>query len=320
MLVMEKGQDVELLRGGYIDLQVNGYYGVDFNDPATNTSQIAIAAEAMLSDGVAAALPTVITGSIDAMCRCIRNLRVAIETNSLAAKVFRGLHIEGPFLSPVAGYIGAHPVEHAQASNPAGLENLLDCAGPWVKLVTLAPEMDVHGELTKICTERKITVAAGHTDASLQQLESCIDAGLSLFTHLGNGCPRLMDRHDNIIYRALRFSDRIRFSMIADGFHVPQLLFEHFLDWIPHENLLVVSDAISAAGLGPGLYRLGGREVKIGADKAARDSSGEHFVGAASSMRDADHWMAETLALDASTRTRLLIENPQRIVDGDKTN
>jgi N-acetylglucosamine-6-phosphate deacetylase len=305
---------VSLLQHGYVDLQVNGYKGIDFNDPDTGPAQILSAAEAMIADGVTTAMPTVITGSLEAMCRCITNLRAAIENNASIASIFCGIHLEGPFLSPMPGYIGAHPVQHARACDTQALEQLLDCSGHWVKLVTLAPEVDVHAELTKICRDRKIIVAAGHTDASLGQLEKCVDAGLSLFTHLGNGCPRLMDRHDNIIYRALRLRDRLRYSLIADGFHIPQLLFEHLLDWIPLDNLLVVSDAISAAGLGPGVYQLGGRQVNIGPDKAARDASGEHFVGAASSMRDADQWLTETLRLNLQDRRRLLVENPLRVL------
>lgn len=304
------------LLDGYIDLQVNGYVGVDFNDPATTQQRIAEAVAAMRGEGVAAALPTVITASLDAMCQCIDNLRLAIESNPEVAAVFRGIHIEGPFLSPQPGYIGAHPVRHALASDPRALERLLDAAGPWAKLVTLAPEIDVDAALTGQCIQRGIAVAAGHTDASLSQLESCIDAGLSLFTHLGNGCPRLMDRHDNIIYRALRFYDRIHYSLVADGFHVPAVLFENLLEWVPSERLLVVSDAISAAGLGPGTYQLGERRVTIGADQAARDASGEHFVGAASSMRDADRWLERCLHLDENLRRQLLIENPGFFLSG----
>lgn len=299
----------------YVDLQVNGYVGVDFNAPTTTQPELLKAACAMRASGVAAALPTVITASLEVMCQCIGNLRSAIESQPEVGDVFRGIHIEGPFLSPEPGYIGAHPVQHALRSDPAALKRLLDAAGPWARLLTLAPEVDSDGSLTSMCVEREVIVAAGHTNASLIQLEGCIEAGLKLFTHLGNGCPRLMNRHDNIIYRALRFRHQLTYSLIADGFHVPQVLFENLLDWVPIENLLVVSDAISAAGLGPGRYQLGGRTVTVGADKAARDPSGEHFIGAASSMRDADHWLTHTLQLDASKRHNLLYANPARLLN-----
>ena len=293
----------------YIDLQVNGYVGVDFNDPSVTIEQIGEAAFAMQQCGVTTALPTVITASKEDMLACISNLVNAIRNDVTVASVFSGIHIEGPFLSPLPGYIGAHPAEHAQAEDGDLLRELCDACDGLARIVTLAPEVDLTGGMTAYCASQGIRVAAGHTDAGLEDLRRCIDAGLSLFTHLGNGCPRLMDRHDNIIYRALQFRDRISYSLIADGFHVPEILFRLLLDWIPHDRLIVVSDAISAAGLGPGTYRLAHREVTIGPDKAARDPSGEHFVGAACSMRDADEWLANQLGLSDDQRRNLLLIN-----------
>lgn len=295
---------------GSVDLQVNGYVGVDFNDPQTTHLAIAKAAQAMREDSVAAALPTIITASPAVMVACITNLQRAIAEDQAVADVLRGLHIEGPFLSPRPGYIGAHPVEHARSQDLSLLAELVDAGKGLVRLLTLAPEVDVDGRLTQYCIERGIVVAAGHTDASLAELDCCIAAGLSLFTHLGNGCPREMDRHDNIIYRALRRADRLRYTLIADGFHVPETLFRNLLQWVPSERLAVVSDAISAAGLGPGTYQLGPRQVTIGADRAAREPGGQHFVGSASTMRDADHWLSQTLGLPLSQRQQLLQLNP----------
>ncbi|MEM7473835.1 MAG: N-acetylglucosamine-6-phosphate deacetylase [Planctomycetota bacterium] len=295
---------------GYVDLQVNGYEGIDFNAADLTIDEVETAAAAMQRDEVAAALPTVITASPAHMLHCISVLRKSIEELPNVSQVFRGIHIEGPFLSHVDGYIGAHPKEHASPQNEALLARLLDAAGPWAKLLTLAPEIDTAGRMTRLCRERKIVVAAGHSDASIKDLEDCVEQGLSLFTHLGNGCPRLMDRHDNIIYRALRFKDLINYSLIADGFHVPEVLFRNLLDWVPREHLLVVSDAISAAGLGPGEYQLGSRMVKIGEDRACRDASGEHFVGSASTMANAESWLLDVIGLDQATRNMLLVENP----------
>jgi N-acetylglucosamine-6-phosphate deacetylase len=301
----------EALLNSYVDLQVNGYAGVDFNDPDTSRADLKRAAVAMQAGGVWAALPTVITGSIDSMSRCIGNLRELIESDLQAASVFKGIHIEGPFLSPQPGYIGAHPKQHALPQNLKAMETLCDAGGRFTRLVTLAPEVDPDALLTKFCTERGVLVAAGHTDATLEQLDCCIESGLSLFTHLGNGCPKMMDRHDNIIYRALSRIERLRFTLIADGFHIPEVLFRNLLRWIPPERLAIVSDAISAAGLGPGVYKLGGREVRIGDDRAARDPSGQHFVGSASSMRDADRWLTTVIGLSREQRQRLLLANPQ---------
>ncbi|MCA9129094.1 MAG: N-acetylglucosamine-6-phosphate deacetylase [Planctomycetales bacterium] len=292
-----------------IDLQVNGFAGVDFNDPSTAVELICASAELMREDGVLWALPTVITAAPEVMLACIDNIVSAVGQSAAASSVFRGLHIEGPFLPKEAGYIGAHPAEHASPSNLSLLAQLSDAAGPLLKVVTLAPEVDFDGALTRFCTSRGIRVSAGHTDATLDQLDRCIDQGLDMFTHLANGCPRLLDRHDNIIYRVLSRARQLRITLIADGFHVPDLLFRLFLQLIPRERIAVVSDAISAATLGPGVYPLGGRTVRVGQDRAARDASGEHFVGSAATMRDADRWLSVTIGLSLAERRRLLYEN-----------
>ncbi len=306
---MEMAKDTNQVEG-YVDLQVNGYQGIDFNRPGISVDQIRTAAQAMQAQGVKIALATLITASIEDMLACITCLRAAMENDPVSAEVLAGIHLEGPFLSPKPGFIGAHPVEHALKSDPRQLERLLDAGGSWVKLVTLAPEVDLDGQMTRLAKDRGVLVSAGHTDASMDDLDRCIDAGLTLFTHVGNACPMEMHRHENILMRALRCCDRLRYTVIADGFHIPKTLFENLLRWIPEDRLAVVSDAISAAGLGPGIYRLAGREVQIGPDKAARDPSGKHFVGSACSMRDADHWLTQTLGLDFATRRRLLVSNP----------
>lgn len=308
-LVSENSSAKESI-GPYVDLQVNGYVGVDFNDPETTPVDLKKAALAMAEHGVTLALPTVITGDLERMCRCITNLRRTIEADAEVAAVFQGLHIEGPFISKQPGYIGAHPMQDALPQDLRALEKICDAGGPWTRLLTLAPEIDIQGRMTKFCDERGILVAAGHTDASLDQIDQCLEAGLQLFTHLGNGCPKQMDRHDNIIYRAVSRADRLKFSLIADGFHVPQLLFGLLLKWLPPENIAVVSDAISAAGLGPGTYKLGQRSVTIGPDRAARDPGGQHFVGSASTMADANRWLTDVMRMSATQRQQLLNSNP----------
>ncbi len=301
--------------GKYVDLQVNGYVGVDFNCPRTTVDDLRRAAVAMRDDGVSLAWPTVITASLDDMALCIGNLRDAIEECAEVRSVFQGIHVEGPFLSPQPGYIGAHPVAHALTADPAAMGRLIDAGGGHVRLVTLAPEIDENAALTDFCVSRSVHVAAGHTDASVDQLQRCIDVGLSLFTHLGNGCPRQMDRHDNIIYRALHLCRQLHFSLIGDGIHLTKVLFQNLLRWIPENRIIIVSDAISAAGLGPGDYALGEQIVRVGEDRAVRDPGGEHFVGSAARMRDADAWLTNHAGVEQPQRTAFLHDNPLRFAE-----
>ncbi len=178
--------------------------------------------------------------------------------------------------------------------------------------MTLAPEIDAECKLTRHLVERGILVAAGHTDASVGQLEKAIDAGLQLFTHIGNACPQICHRHDNILQRALSLAPRLKITFIADGWHLPDFVVKNLLRCATLEHLAVVSDAIAAAGLGPGEFQLGDRRVKVGADKCARSPDGEHFVGAASAMADADKWLTEVVGLSAADRHVLLYENPRK--------
>lgn len=298
-------------RGPYVDLQVNGFMGIDFNDPATSVADIARAAELMKADGVETALPTVITGPLGDMSRCLANIRDAVDEFPIAREVFVGIHVEGPFISSVKGYVGAHPVDAVRVDDLEALERLLAAGGGLVKLMTLAPEADPHCRLIRRLVQDRILVAAGHTDASVDQLQRAIDAGLQLFTHIGNACPQMMHRHDNIIHRALSLAAQLKYTFIADGWHLPSFVVKNLLQLVGIERLSVVSDAICAAGLGPGEFQLGARKIRVGTDKCARSPDGEHFVGAASTMHDNDLWLTEKVSLTAQQRHMLLYENPR---------
>lgn len=296
----------------YIDLQVNGFMGVDFNDPKVPISSIVAAARSMRQGGVETALATIITGPLEAMCSCLQNLARAIDSDPEVAATIGGLHVEGPFISPVRGYVGAHPSSCVLGDDVVALERLLSAGAGHVRLVTLAPEIDPQSALIKYLVERNVLVAAGHTDASIADLERAIEAGLSLFTHIGNACPHIMHRHDNIFQRALSLAPRLKTTFIADGWHLPCFVVKNLLRCAPLENLAVVSDAIAAAGLGPGEFQLGNHRVKVGSDRCARSPDGEHFVGAASTMTDADHWLRHSVGLGDDQRRMLLYDNPRR--------
>src|SRR5690606_10237111 len=122
-----------------------------------------------------------------------------------------------------------------------------------------------------------------------EELDAAIDAGLSMFTHLGNGCPRQMDRHDNVIQRALSRSDRLWLGLIADGVHVPYFALHNYLRSATLNRCLVVTDAISAAGQGPGMYRLGEQTVVVDEQLATWSADRSHLMGSAGTMpRSAD--------------------------------
>jgi len=268
----------------FFDLQVNGYGGVDFNSDDLTPQSLHEACAKMQADGMAACLATVITDELPRMCQRLARLVELRQHDALIQSVIAGLHVEGPFLNSQRGYLGAHPPDAVRPADPGEAERLLDAGGGLVHILTLSPECDRALRTTAALVRRGVLVSAGHTDADLPTLMAAIDAGLSMFTHLGNGCPKDLPRHDNIIQRVLSLAGRLKISFIADGVHVPLFALKHYLSIAGVENSFIVSDAMAAAGLGPGRYRLGRNEVVVGEDRAAWSADGSHLVGSAVTM------------------------------------
>jgi N-acetylglucosamine-6-phosphate deacetylase len=299
---------------GYVDLQVNGYAEVDFNADQLNAEDVAKACERLRADGVAGILATVITADVDSMCRRLSNIVRVREQERTVTDMIWGIHIEGPFLNEEAGYIGAHPVASARPADIDSMKRLLDAAGGLARVVTLAPERDAGLEVTKMLSARGVLVSAGHCNATLDQLRASIDAGLSLFTHLGNACPMLLPRHDNIIQRALSLSDRLSIGFIADGVHVPCVALGNYLKCCGIGKAFIVTDAICGAGMGPGEYQLGGRRVVIDENLATWSADRSHLMGSAGTMPRSHRLLRDEMGLDEAQIRQLLDENPRRIL------
>lgn len=298
---------------GFVDLQVNGYAEVDFNADRLVTEDVAAVCRRLQDDGVVGILATVITADMDAMCRRLANIHRACDADESIADVIWGIHIEGPFLNEQPGYIGAHPAAHARPADVESMKRLLEAAGGMTRIVTLAPERDEGCHVTRYLAEQKIRVSAGHCNPSLDGLWRAIDAGLSLFTHLGNGCPATLPRHDNIIQRALSLSDQLYIGFIADGVHVPFPALKNYLRCCGCERAFVVTDAIRGAGLGPGEYTVGDQRVLIDENLATWSADRSHLVGSAGTMPRSAENLENALGLDERQIQLLMVENPQLI-------
>ena len=301
-------------KNGYFDLQVNGYGGVDFNNDGLTSEGLHKACSALKADGVAGILATIITDEIELMCKRLHNLNRLREKDSLAKQMIAGIHIEGPFINETTGYRGAHPADAVIPANVDDMQRLLDAAAGLTRIVTLAPERDNGQALTKLLTEQGVVVSAGHCNATLDELNAAIDAGLSMFTHLGNGCPTQMNRHDNIIQRALSLSDRLWLTLIADGIHLPYFVLNNILRTAGFDRCVIVSDAMAAAGLGPGRYTVGRWDVLIGQDLAARSPDGSHLIGSAMSIRHSEANLRNELGLNDEQIRKLMMENPRQTI------
>ncbi len=295
------------------DIQVNGYGGIDFNQDALTAEALHVMCERLRADGVGGILATIITEQSEKMVARVKRIVDLRKEDPLAREIIAGLHIEGPFISPRDGYRGAHPADAVCPADETLAARLLEAADGLLRIFTLAPEQDESLGVTRFLAAQGITVSAGHTDASLDQLRAAIDHGLSMFTHLGNGCPMQMHRHDNIVQRALSLREHLWLCFIADGVHIAFPALKNYLD-LAADRAVVTTDAMAASGLGPGLHRISRWEVLVGEDLAARAPDGSHLIGSAMSMRQAEANLSRHLGLSPERISQLTATNPRLAV------
>tara|TARA_Y100000588_G_scaffold98228_2_gene106727 strand:- start:3449 stop:4360 length:912 start_codon:yes stop_codon:yes gene_type:complete len=294
------------------DIQVNGYAGTDFCATSLSADQLNSACTALEADGVDSILATVITDSLDHLLHKLANLVHLREQDPLAQKMIKGIHLEGPFLNPAPGYIGAHEPEYVKLANIDDTKRLLEAGGGLIRLLTLAPEMDPYFETIRYLVGEGVVVSAGHCNPNLDQLRGGIDGGLSMVTHIGNGCPVDLPRHDNVIQRYLHFRDKLWICYIPDGHHIQFFALKNYLDMVGLERSIMVTDAMSASRLGPGLHRLADFEVEVDEAGVARRPGSANLAGSTLTMSRLNRNLREHLNLDDSEIQNLIDDNPRK--------
>jgi len=269
---------------GLIDLQVNGYAGFSFNgDPAGWTAQqFHHVRSAMARRGVVAALPTFITDDAALMIARARKYAEVISGDAALAAFFPALHIEGPFISPVEGPRGAHPKFYCELPEALGdlIDRLRQASGNRVAIVTLAPELPGALEMIRKHAAAGICMAIGHTQASASTLDEAVAAGARLSTHLGNGSHALLPRLDNYVQHQLA-DDRLLATFIADGCHMPLTTLKNFIRAKTPQRSILITDAVAAAEMPPGVYELGGEQVELNLDGRVAKPGAPNLAGSA---------------------------------------
>lgn len=263
-----------------MDLQINGYAGVDFQRDDLTLEKLIQAARGLRRDGCAKFFFTLIT---DEWSRLMTRLERARELRAQSPELLAALagwHIEGPFLSEKPGFCGAHNPEFMCDPSAEHLRTLRAVTGNDPVLITVAPER--HGAIEAIRLARALgmTVSLGHTDAPAEVLRAAVQAGATGFTHLANGCPRELDRHDNIVWRVADEAG-LGASFIPDGIHVSPAPFRALHRLLGSRLIYYTTDAMAAGGAGPGRFTLGNVEVEVGADQIVRQPGRTNFAGSA---------------------------------------
>jgi N-acetylglucosamine-6-phosphate deacetylase len=264
---------------GLVDIQVNGYGGVDFL--AATTDDYRTAGEALLLAGVTAYQPTFITSAEATTVEAVR----AMPTGGAGPRVL-GAHLEGPFLSPQRP--GMHPVEHLQAPDLALLDRLLEAGR--VTEMTLAPELPGADALIQRLRDRGVVVSAGHTDATAAEASRGFDHGITGLTHVFNAMRPLRSRDPGVAGAALTRSD-IVVKMIVDGHHLASEVVK--MVWAcAGGRVALITDAMGAAGTtsdtgaSGGTFRFGEVQVEVEAGAAPMREDGT-LAGSVLTMIDA---------------------------------
>lgn len=260
---------------GFVDLQVNGYGGVDFL--SASPEDYSRAGEALLLAGVTAYQPTFITSPEAAVVEALH----AMPDVATGPRIL-GAHVEGPFLSPERP--GTHPLEHLRAPDLALLDRLLDAGN--VTQMTLAPELPGADALIDRLRERGVVISAGHTNATAADAEHAFDLGVGAITHVFNAMRPFRSRDPGIAGVALTHPDVV-ITMVVDGHHLADETVR--LVWAcAAGRVALITDAIAAAGTthDGGTFQLGEVAVEVGAGAAPMRQDGT-LAGTVLTMIDA---------------------------------
>lgn len=315
--VEETNDDTDLfLSAGLVDLQVNGFAGFDLNAEQFSIESVMGLVNAMLAQGVTCFAPTLISAPEEKICRALRVIAEARKQHSSAAECMPLVHVEGPHISPLDGYRGAHPADAIRPPSISEFERWQDAAEGLIGLVTMSPHFDDSAAYISALVKRGVRVALGHTQASPEQISRAVDAGASLSTHLGNGIALELPRHRNPIWRQLA-EDRLTATFIADGHHLPWDVLKVMFRAKGLERSVLISDSVALAGMPAGVYNspVGGR-VEVKPDGRLCVFGSEMLAGSTASLSRCVASAVQSAGIPLHEALAMATANPGRVVGG----
>lgn len=301
------------------DIQTNGRWGISFSDPRLSVDQVVTVVRAQARMGTARLCPTLITALPGSTLHGVGTIARACDAEPDVAAMVLGIHLEGPWLSEIDGYRGAHPLDAIRDPDWDEFRRLQDVSGGRVVLVTLAPERPGALAMIERLVDAGVVVALGHTAADGPTLRAAARAGATLSTHLGNGIASPLPRHPNPIWDQAAIDD-LWASVIADGHHLEPGVLQTLVRAKTPARTIVVSDASPLAGLPPGRYGPWevvpeGKVVVAGTPYLAGSNRGIGD-GVASLVRDAGLSLDAAVAAATRNPARLLGRPGPRIEPG----
>src|SRR5437763_3136146 len=300
-----------ILAPGLVDIHIHGAAGYDVMQPDAHAKR---GMEQFLArHGVTSYYPTTVTAPLAVIQAAVERLANSIEE---AGKSFAGaypqplgIHLEGPFLSHARR--GVHPPEDLLAPSINLFEKLWQTARGHIRLMTIAPELDCALEVIAEASKRGVCVSLGHSDADLSTARKGAAAGARHATHTFNAM-RPLDHREPGILGAVLTDSRLTADVIADGIHVDSIMVELLVKLKGIENIVLITDGISATGMPDGRYRLGSLEVELKQGKCLRDGK---LAGSVLTMDRALKNCMEFAKLDLHQCLRTATLNPAQVAD-----
>lgn len=286
------------------DIQINGFAGVDLQQNDLSGADLRRMVAGLAAHQTLRWFATLITAPLPVLEQRLARLEQIRAGDPDIASPVCGYHLEGPWLSPEPGYCGAHDPRWMGAPDPAAFDRLQQAAGGRIRLVTLAPEWPGSAAFIRHLTAAGVSVSIGHSQADEGAINAAVEAGARFCTHLGNGVPAQLHRHDNVVQRLLA-DDRLTAFFIPDGIHLPPGVLRNFFRAKPEGRALFTTDAMAAAGAPSGTYRLGSLELEVADDRIVRLPGRPQFAGSALTPPEAVANLTRWLHLPESTARHL---------------
>ena len=300
--------DGATLAPGYIDVHIHGGGGHDVME-ATPEAMLSVE-RSMASHGVTSYLATTVTAPIPQTLESLKRLGdwIGEDRDPSGRALPLGIHLEGPFISHAKR--GVHPPAHIQAPSIELFRQLCDAAGGTVRLMTVAPEGEGAAAMIADAVSRNIQVSVGHSDATLEQTRTAIEAGARHATHVFNAMRPLDHREPGILGVVLT-DNRVSAEVIADGVHVHPEMVKLLVKTKSVGRVVLVTDAISATGMGDGTFQLGGFKVQVHGDRCEFEG---RLAGSVLTLDRAVRNMSQFAEIELEPAMRMASSNPARLL------
>lgn len=297
---------------GFIDLQVNGFKGIDFSSPDLTLDKVVHVTHELVRQGTAGYLPTVVTSPMHIYEHNLPLLAQAMELDATKDRIL-GLHLEGPFISREAGIRGAHNPSWIIPPDISRFNRYMELAKGRIRMLTIAADVPGAEDLCRHATKMGVAVSLGHHNATSGDLERMVEAGAKSLTHLGNGIPEQIPRHENPVFAGLA-NDDLSAMIITDGHHLPLSLIKTIIRAKGISGIVIVSDSSPIAGLPPGEYEALSNRVRLEPDGKLFNPETGYLVGSSATMKQCIEFLERCDFLTEEDLVTVGFRNPLELI------